>query len=326
MKKCILSFIMAIIAIIAQAQESVDYSYAVMPSEDNWNQSSLSGTVTFTFDQPVIAKRAVAMNGAGGTGDFQIIPLDTTEATREIVVPISDSCWGDPYWGAFYMVVMLSELTDEDGNEILVDGEPLMPSVSYLCANTFPARFLHAVPATKAFSAASAYENSVVALLYSQEISIKDAEVIVNIVYEDTPYPTKLTSSQITCEPDEFTGIWTILIPVRNPELPDDISYLDEDAFSSMSIHITNVKSVDDVDVVTPTIMFPQYSPLEFENAFFAPKRENSTTYVEFLNEDSLATVYNMQGMCVARSMSKCEIKNLPSGLYVINGSKVILK
>jgi len=43
-------------------------------------------------------------------------------------------------------------------------------------------------------------------------------------------------------------------------------------------------------------------------------------------NDNKLVDVYNLQGICLKRNSTQDEINNLPSGLYIIGGKKVLIK
>lgn len=42
--------------------------------------------------------------------------------------------------------------------------------------------------------------------------------------------------------------------------------------------------------------------------------------------ESNTATVYNLQGVCVLKNAAKDAVSNLPAGLYIVNGKKVVIK
>lgn len=42
--------------------------------------------------------------------------------------------------------------------------------------------------------------------------------------------------------------------------------------------------------------------------------------------ESNTATVYNLQGVCVLKNAPKDAVSNLPAGLYIVNGKKVVIK
>lgn len=44
------------------------------------------------------------------------------------------------------------------------------------------------------------------------------------------------------------------------------------------------------------------------------------------VNADAAGDVYNIAGVCVARNMTRDEIKDLPAGLYIHNGKKIFIK
>lgn len=46
----------------------------------------------------------------------------------------------------------------------------------------------------------------------------------------------------------------------------------------------------------------------------------------EEVAEPETITVYNLQGICVLRNAERSELNNLPAGLYIVNGKKVLVK
>lgn len=62
-------------------------------------------------------------------------------------------------------------------------------------------------------------------------------------------------------------------------------------------------------------------APFQF---FFKVYNETAVEDVE-ASADEYCTVYNLQGICVASGIAPAEVNNLPAGLYIVNGKKVMV-
>lgn len=57
-----------------------------------------------------------------------------------------------------------------------------------------------------------------------------------------------------------------------------------------------------------------------------APRKIKSRMANELTNGNELVNVYNVQGMLVKESVKKTAINELPAGLYIVDGKKIVVR
>lgn len=331
MKKLILSSAVALLgasAVFAQG-------YSVEPSKPNWNDTykdTQNGTVTFTFDKSVILDKdeimAVGLNGWGFEMNFLQLDFDvvSNDEVNSLVVKVDRASWGDPalsdsgemdengnYATDFHLTVLLQGIYDADGNMIGEDEDWGGPSASYYCPNTFDAYFLHTAPSSEYFSAEMAYDNEVIAFCFSNQITLKNETAKVSLKYEGLPY-NSLNISNIACCQDEYTGVWKVLVPVEFTDIVKDPSEL-----SYMSISLSGVYNVNGEEIVIPTAIFTEDPEGVYDT--YSIKKVNTASRLN-INEQSEQIVYDIYGTRIDSNNAS----NLPKGIYIVNGQKVLVR
>lgn len=331
MKKILLTSAIALLgasAVFAQG-------YSVVPSDPDWNNTykdTQNGTVTFTFDESVKLVKdeimAVGLNGWGFEMNFLQLDFDvvSNDEVNSVVVKVDRTSWGDPalsdsgemdengnYVADFHLTVLLQGIYDADGNMIGEDEEWGGPSASYICPNTFDAYFLHTAPSSEYFSAEMAYDNEVIAFCFSNQVTLSsDANAKIKYYYDDEAL-NPIIVNNLECIQDEYTGVWKVLVPVNNTSITES-SMLEE-----MTITLNGVNSFDEIDAVYESV------PSGW-NSYAARKKTQQAGTLKLVPVYGVSTVYNVLGNVVKTNATNEEINSLPSGIYIINGVKKIIR
>lgn len=139
--------------------------------------------------------------------------------------------------------------------------------------------------------------------------------VVDGVVDMDTPlYKVKATGWDITAN----TVSYQVIDPATNtfaktpivPEPGDYALVLSDKAFSGTWKPYENIEARQ---------VFA--APYQF---FFTVSGESAVENVEAVADDF--TVYNLQGVRVAKGISAAQVNALPAGLYIVNGKKVMVK
>ena len=75
-------------------------------------------------------------------------------------------------------------------------------------------------------------------------------------------------------------------------------------------------------------IIEPENGVYTFETNTDTNVSVTSTSGIEAIQADrnTKSDVYNLQGICVGRRMSADKINSLPSGIYIVNGTKTVIR
>jgi len=99
----------------------------------------------------------------------------------------------------------------------------------------------------------------------------------------------------------------------------------------SMNPPVCGNQALDDINKWDCTLYIPDGSIKSYQEApqwkdFFFIDMLDPAGIEMIVEEDTPFDIFKLNGVVVKRGASKIDIENLPSGLYIINGKKVIVK
>lgn len=251
--------------------------------------------------------------------------------------------WGNPYMGSFYATPMVCFLklnggdlppviTQQDMAEkedlILnlefysLDDEPVFfQQPSYTSENTFAPTLANVSPNEKweDETFAEAYERGVISFSFTNPVGFKDASNVATIVYTMEDVDFEETVPQSACEIgwNRLDGYYAVTFTYASEDYPvEDLS--------KVSITLNGVTYTpaegEPVDVKVSTVV------LDNNVAAPAMRQKKSRIANEVVESNELVNVYNIQGMLVKEGVNKASVKELPAGLYIVDGKKVVVR
>lgn len=320
MKKSLLFAVLAMLASSAFGQGYyMDFTPA-MGSELN----SLTTTVvaTLTDEAKAAAPKAAAalVQAIGGDGFSQEIsePFPVSLAGDSISIPLTKEMWSLPF-NEVYHLQLLVVLTDATGTPIEDDEtmDYVMDMTAYTCADTAPAAWAKNYPNERNWEEEG--------LTFSRFYNIgecyfyftKDVEVPSQagyIVYTDINGVEKeVDIEDYSASWDEGLGLYAVAVNIKS------------DAYTAASLQsvevvLEGVEDADGQELDVPSILAvnsatPKTAPRKVKNL------ENGLT----AGNESV-NIYNVQGILVKENVSVNAINELPAGLYIVNGKKVVVR
>lgn len=256
------------------------------------------------------------------------IPLIGEPGVTAFGFSLDKEKWGNPYEGNFYAAVMLCFVQlDEEGNvaDVLygADEEPLFYGVSYSTPNDFPATLQYTYPNNdwSEESFADAYANGTVTFAFTNPVSFSNENDVASIVYtiegELVPGAT-IKLSDCVLDWNQMDGFYTVVFNYSDAEFSaEEISQITITLNGTTYVPENGGNPVS-VDVDPLVLVKPIANP--------APRKQKSRMTDELTNGNDLVTVYNVQGMLVKESVKKSAINELPAGLYIVDGKKIVVR
>lgn len=342
MKRYILSLLTLVMCVvIGFAQSEVDpFPTAVMfSSPDGTIQydsetgdaylevSQMNTTVYITLDKvpEVVGVSPVVMLSSGVQYGFNA-SVSTVEmpaiVDNTIVITLDKSNWGRPIYNNYYITMTLAYL-DADGDIIERDGEPITFFMPCVTPNTNPAEYVYAIPDDTwagNYSFADAYRQDFMTVAFNNEIVFDNPNDIGTIRYYFTDgYDwDEVAISEYISDWNRLDYYWALRFPISDPDFTaDDIERIE--------VELNGVKSYNSsgelVDVDVPIItLLNNTLPMQ------SPRKKQSRIEESLKDSDAPITIYNIQGMAVKENVDRSAINDLPAGLYIINGKKVLVK
>lgn len=234
--------------------------------------------------------------------------------------------WGNPSGGNFYVTIMVCfvKLDGEDIVDMLygADEEPVMYDVSYTTPNVFPAEFKYVYPDNnwENETFAEAYENGVITFGFTNPVTFSNESNVATItyLYEGDPCEETVTKSECSLDWNRLDGFYNVSFNYANEYYPiEGISqititlngtiYVPEEGATPVSVEVPSVE-------LTKPVTNP------------APRKQKSRMTEGLTSNNEIVNVYNIQGMLVKESINKSAINELPAGLYIVDGKKVVVR
>lgn len=287
--------------------------------------SQMNTTVNLNLDQapeivgvtPVVT---IYSGVAGFTEDFITLPVEPVNS-NPIVVTLDSSMWGNPYMGNYYVTIFLTYI-DAEGDYVLRNDEPIIFQMACVTPNQSPAEFQYVYPDNnwENETFAEAYENGVITFGFTNPVTFSNEANVATItyVYEGNPCEERVTKSECSLEWNRLDGFYNVSFNYANEDYPiEGISqititlngtiYVPEEGATPVSVEVPSVE-------LTKPVTNP------------APRKQKSRMAEGLTNNNEIVNVYNIQGMLVKESINKSAINELPAGLYIVDGKKVVVR
>lgn len=248
--------------------------------------------------------------------------------------------WGNPSGGNYYVTVMLCfvKLEGEDIVDMLygADDEPVMYDVSYSTPNVFPAQFLYAYP-DGAWETGDSFANAYkptgegCRFNFNNIVDFSDNDLMGTIVYNRVSEEPAIEFISLSGNTD------TVTEENKIPTGQASVGYNPLDGNYVVSVHYYNPNiNADDITSIDITLMGMSSMGSDIQDEDATIYNDASTPNLQKMKKSRLAEglgeantsvdVYNLQGMKVQSNINKSDIKNLPAGLYIVEGKKVIIR
>lgn len=323
MKKIIL-FISAIICAVSTfAQES----NVILPSQITFSPYNEDGeflpttesTIHVTMDAvPSVPVTIMYYTGNGFGLDMKYETRTVTELSFDINLTTDN--WGLPYNEVYYLnlVVTFTHLVDGEIEFYPgVDGEPVAFSAMYITPDTGEARWAKNYPDERnweeeGLTFSRFYNNGICTFYFTKDVTLPTG-TMGTIVYRGfTGRPVTVNIPTHDAEYDEMAGLYAINVDVRNEDY-------DASSLQSIEVTLSNVSNGTSVitvpSIVATNSVVPQTLP-----------REHKALENGLISGSDKVNIYNIQGVLVKENVSANAVNELPAGLYIVNGKKVVVR
>ena len=107
-------------------------------------------------------------------------------------------------------------------------------------------------------------------------------------------------------------GLYAVTVNVKN----DDYTTAN---LQSIEVILEGVTDANDNEVTVPSIDV-------VNSTRQASPRKNKTIEQGLVSGNELVNIYNVQGMLVKENVSAKAVNELPAGMYIVNGKKVVIR
>lgn len=279
--------------------------------------TSKTQNVVFTFS-PAVSYTGVRLTSGSVTREI----AQSSTSTTSVVVAFNENDWGLPSGGTNTMTVELLGV-EADGVAISnVSGTAGAIIAVYTFAEVPEnVTFLGVNPAEDEATAAELWDYWNVSFMFSDVVTMTDENVSAVITYyseEDevlSQFTTEIPTEEIYADWNNYGGYYGIEVPA--PELPSNLPPF----FSYLKITLQGIAYNGVLLNEQPSATY--YAELE------SPVRKaiKTTGIRSSINTPEVSgNLYNMQGVMIKSNVDSTDITTLPSGMYILNGKKIVIK
>lgn len=287
--------------------------------------SPVSGAVLDSKNQKVVFSfsPAVSYTGIRLTSGSVITNLDQSgDNVTSVTVDLAESQWGSPVGGVNSMTVALQGVTANGVSISNASGSAgtILASYSFEEAAT-GVTFLGVDPAEDEATAAELWDYWNVIFMFSDAVELTDEDVSAVIKFH-LPNGLALAAYTIEVPTDEMYADWNYRggyygVEVPAPEIPEAIA----NSYSYITISLQGIAYNGDVLAVQPSAKYMKTLPSNV-----ARKMATAGIASNLIKSGMTGDVYSVSGELVKNSASNEDIQALPSGVYIVNGAKVLIK
>lgn len=289
--------------------------------------TTTEATVEVQFNEPVLKDENATLMVVcvPGVANFtaDVVPVEDptlSENGLRMEIKLTPELWGNPYMGNYHTTIMITWL-DAEGDYFYNEmDEPVFFEMLCVAPNTNPAEFVYAYPNgswEEDETFASAYANGEITFAFTNPVEFLNESVVANIKYvlaEDS-FDEIVSYSEIKKGWNRLDGYYNVSFRFANDELTSS---------ELTGIIISLVGTVySDKGTNTIDVIVPQISLMNSLQKYKAPKSQSA--FGEGLMKTDTVTVYRLNGEIVAEELPESALKDLPRGLYIVNGKKVII-
>lgn len=278
---------------------------------------SVNETVTISFNETIPEEANVLLMTSAGSGfavDMQVSELSLNESRDEATITLDKNSWGNPYISNYYLALTVT-FVDDENEYILRDEEPVYFSVLYTTPDTFPAELVREYPTgqwSNYYTFSSAYDQGIGSLYFTEEVIISGSE-IGSVHYELFDGLTEdFEISEFEADWDYMEGLYVV-----------NFLYSSEDyeasEISSITIEFSGINNENGAIKIAPII-------LQNDDISTPQKKATPQNKLSLGVSNDNVNVYNLQGMVVKENIPVSELNSLPTGLYIVNGKKFVVR
>ncbi len=320
MKKLITSLaVLALCSTAAFAQEDAEIM-TFSPKTSIINPDEVI-TATLTPDAFIYAPNAdgalvMPVSGYGFSQNPQEpFPVDLNGNT--ITIPLDKDMWGEPFDGKYYLQLLVVLTEDETPIVNMETEEYVMGMAAYQCYDLDPAEWVKNFPSERSWTEEGLtfsrfYEIGICTFYFTEKVTLPDVPGY--IIYTDKNGGTDEPDIEnFTYGWDDELGLFAVNVNVKNSE------YAAAD-LHSIEVVLEGVKNGNEQEISVPSIMAvnstsPRTSPRKIKGVESGLVSANETV-----------NIFNVQGMLVKENVSAKAVNELPAGLYIVNGKKVVVR
>ncbi|MDE5790474.1 MAG: T9SS type A sorting domain-containing protein [Muribaculaceae bacterium] len=204
-------------------------------------------------------------------------------------------------------------------NNVTLEGGWYLPDYSFDYTHEFPAETAQYVtysPLNDEMTVWEVYGDGwgLVDLVFDGEVNYEDAWVTVTYTSTSTEEESDFVFGS------DLWGDWSFWDGLYHVAIPLPISTFDEDTLEKITIETSGITS-NNSEIEIPTIIY---------NNMILPSSQNIKGKTAGMNHiittDNPGIVYDMQGRVVKNNVSQSDMRDLPKGLYILNGVKFVVK
>lgn len=325
MKKFSLLICTVICAICAFGQESnvilPDSVWFTPYEEDGLVLNSVNDVITVHMDKvPNVPVTFMFVTGNGFGIDMQYIRDTITSTSYNL--KLERKYWGVPYNEEFFLNLAVT-FTYGEGDDIEYylnkDGEPIVFQAMYMTHDNGSAEFVRSYPTgewEKYYTFKNAYEDGTGTLYFTKEVQLPQNSIGTIHYFVDDEEIDSVSISNFEASWSEWDGLYAVNFVWSSEDYTaDDLSEV--------------VIDFDNITYDGQSISIPA---MKLENINLSNNRSNkkssNTADINAIitSEDGVFDIYNIQGSVVKKNANNADIKQLPRGLYVVNGKKMIVR
>lgn len=273
-------------------------------------------------------------NWAADNSQVEGLPLNAsvtqTNGKTIATVNVTSDMWGDPVNGEYRVSIGFPDIY------YMVDGEPVEPlypvynedgdiedgisseaEICLMIPDDAPAKYVGVYPSAEemeGMTIGELYESGMMGFLFSNEVNCENLVGTVTYVADGDPYEYDIFDYDIFAD---WTRDGKFMICVFFPELED----VDIEDLESITVHVENVTTMSGNTISVPDALFENRSV----------RKSPSTAGINFSKmidaySEGNVSVYSLEGTLIRNITSSADFSSLKSGVYVINGKKVIIR
>lgn len=324
MKK-IMTSLFAVAAVFCASAANPGYS--VSPADSTVVDNRNDFKVTFSFDSPVKIQHVEFIGGERFNSKRTLIDKVTPEAVNQIVVNVPDSVWGTPSGGNYYLEVILPEIYDAEGNQYKLEGTDPDTGDKYEYAYTATAFYSSPTgeaveykgvdpdPATTTvwdeYNSGWGFCN----FLFSGEVSLTDesAGLITFYMSDNKSVAVDIDYNDLWADWDFWTGYFAVTVPMKEESTVTEANLI------KIEVELFDIKVANEIK---------SYKAVYSLTSTADPTRHMAQTASSKLtiSTEEPSAIFDINGNIVVKDSSNGNLNGLPSGIYIKNGKKFIVR
>lgn len=315
--------VLALCSTAAFAQESdviLPSQIAFSPyDEDGEFLPSTESTIHVTMD--AVPSVPVTIMYYTGNGFGMDVKYETRTVTDESFdINLTTANWGLPYDKVYYLnlVVTFTHLVDGEIEFYPgADGEPVAFSAMYITPDTGNARWAINYPNERnweeeGLTFSRFYNMGECYFYFTKAVDVPSQPGY--IVYTDkNGVEEEVDIEDYSASWDEGLGLYAVSVNIKNDAYTAA-------SLKSIEVFLEGVEDEEGQEISVPSILAtnsvaPQATP-----------RKVKSIEKGMLHENEGVNIYNVQGMLIKENVSANAVNELPAGLYIVNGKKVVVR